>query len=256
MEISNKTFLIGGGGSGLGAATARLLAESGANVVIADLNPDAGTTVAAEIGEERARFVETNVADEDSVKGAIDAAVSSFGGLNGAVNCAGIGLAVKTVGNDGPHPLDSFTRVIQINLIGTFNVIRLAAAAIARQEPQASGERGVIVNTASVAAFDGQIGQAAYSASKGGIVGMTLPIARDLARYGIRVVTIAPGIFDTPLLGTLPGTVRKALGAQVPFPPRLGQPREFAALAKHIIENEMLNGETIRLDGALRMPPK
>jgi NAD(P)-dependent dehydrogenase (short-subunit alcohol dehydrogenase family) len=255
MEISNRTFLVSGGGSGLGAATVRLLAESGASVVVADLNADAGESIAAELGD-KVRFVKTNVTDEESVKAAVEATVAAFGSLNGAVSCAGIGVAVKTLGSEGPHPLDSFTRVIQINLIGTFNVIRLAAAAMAKQEPQPSGERGVIVNTASVAAFDGQIGQAAYSASKGGIVGMTLPIARDLARFGIRVVTIAPGIFDTPLLGTLPDTVRKALGAQVPFPPRLGQPSEFAALAKHIIENEMLNGETIRLDGALRMPPK
>jgi len=255
MEIQKKTFLITGGGSGLGGATARLLAESGASVLIADISREAGESVATEIGG-RARFVETNVADEGSVKHAIDTALSNFGGLHGAINCAGIGVDGAALGKEGPHRLDSFTRVIQVNLIGTFNVIRLAAAAIAQQASSAGGDRGVIVNTASIAAFDGQIGQAAYSASKGGIVGMTLPIARDLARYGIRVVTIAPGIFDTPLLGKLPEQVRQSLGEQVPFPPRLGQPREFAALAKHIIENEMLNGEVIRLDGALRMPPK
>src|SRR5262245_2168479 len=255
MDIIKRTFLITGGGSGLGAATAKLLAAHGAQVVIADINRETGEATAKEIGP-KARFVETNVTDEESVKNAIDTAISAFGSLNGAINCAGIGIAERTVGKDAPHSLATFKRVIEVNLIGTFNVIRLAATQMARQEPNAGGERGVIVNTASVAAFDGQIGQAAYSASKGGIVGMTLPIARDLARSGIRVVTIAPGIFDTPLLGTLPEEVRKALGGQVPFPQRLGQPHEYAALVKHIIENEMLNGEVIRLDGALRMPPK
>jgi len=254
MEIQGNTFLVSGGASGLGGATSRLLAASGANVVIADINREKGAALANELGL-NALFVETNVADEESVKNAV-AKVSLFGALRGAINCAGIGVAEKTVGKDGPHSLASFKRVIEVNLIGTFNVIRLAAAQMARQEPNAGGERGVIINTASIAAFDGQIGQAAYSASKGGIVGMTLPIARDLARSGIRVVTIAPGIFDTPLLGALPEEVRLALGAQVPFPPRLGQPAEYAALAKHIIENEMLNGEVIRIDGALRMPPK
>lgn len=255
MEINGKTFLVSGGGSGLGAATARLLAASGGNVVIADINSETGEKTAAEIGAQ-ARFVKTNVADETSVQAAVDSAVSGFGALHGAISCAGIGVALKTVGKDGPHPLDAFTRVINVNLIGTFNVIRLAAAQMAGQEPDAHGTRGVLINTASVAAFDGQIGQAAYSASKGGIVGMTLPIARDLARTGIRVVTIAPGLFDTPLLAGLPEDVKKVLGQQVPFPPRLGDPAEYAALAKHIIENEMLNGEVIRLDGALRMPPK
>jgi NAD(P)-dependent dehydrogenase (short-subunit alcohol dehydrogenase family) len=255
MEIDKKTFLVSGGGSGLGAATARLLASSGANVVIADINREKGETLAKEIGA-TGRFVEANVADEDSVKGAITAALSAFGALHGAINCAGIGVAEKTVGKEGPHSLTSFKRVIEVNLIGTFNVIRLASAQMAQQEPDPNGERGVIINTASIAAFDGQIGQAAYSASKGGIVGMTLPIARDLARLGIRVVTIAPGLFDTPLLAGLPEEVKKVLGSQVPFPPRLGNPSEYAALAKHIIENEMLNGEVIRLDGALRMPPK
>jgi len=255
MEVNGNTFLISGGASGLGGATSRLLAENGANVVIADINREKGEGVAARLGA-NARFVETNVADEESVKNAVSAAVSAFGSINGAVNCAGIGVAEKTVGKEGPHSLASFKRIIEVNLIGTFNVIRLAAAQMAGQEPNAGGERGVIINTASIAAFDGQIGQAAYSASKGGIVGMTLPIARDLARSGIRVVTIAPGLFDTPLLAGLSEDIRKALGAQVPFPARLGVPAEYAALAKHIIENAMLNGEVIRLDGALRMPPK
>ncbi len=255
MQISGNTFLVSGGASGLGGATSRLLAESGANVVIADINKEKGAALAAELGA-KTRFVECNVTDEESVKAAIAAAVTNFGGLNGAVNCAGIGTGEKTVGKDGPHSLVSFKRVIEVNLIGTFNVIRLAATQMSSQSPNAAGERGVIVNTASIAAFDGQIGQAAYSASKGGIVGMTLPIARDLARSGIRVVTIAPGLFDTPLLAGLPEEIRASLGAQVPFPSRLGAPAEYAALAKHIIENEMLNGETIRLDGALRMAPK
>lgn len=255
MQISGNTFLVSGGASGLGGATSRLLAESGANVVIADINKDKGAALSAELGG-KTRFVECNVTDEESVKAAIDAAVTNFGGLNGAVNCAGIGTGEKTVGKDGPHSLVSFKRVIEVNLIGTFNVIRLAATQMSSQAPNAAGERGVIVNTASIAAFDGQIGQAAYSASKGGIVGMTLPIARDLARTGIRVVTIAPGLFDTPLLAGLSEEIRASLGAQVPFPSRLGDPAEYAALAKHIIENEMLNGETIRLDGALRMAPK
>jgi NAD(P)-dependent dehydrogenase (short-subunit alcohol dehydrogenase family) len=255
MEINANTFLVSGGASGLGGAVSTLLAKSGANVVIADINNDKGEALAAELGA-NTRFVNCNVTDEDSVKAAVAAAVSNFGQLNGAINCAGIGTAERTVGKDGPHALASFKRVIEVNLIGTFNVIRLAAAQMAGQEPQASGERGVIINTASIAAFDGQIGQAAYSASKGGIVGMTLPIARDLMKLGIRVVTIAPGLFDTPLLAGLPEDVKKVLGAQVPFPSRLGNPAEFAALAKHILENEMLNGEVIRLDGALRMPPK
>jgi NAD(P)-dependent dehydrogenase (short-subunit alcohol dehydrogenase family) len=203
-----------------------------------------------------ARFARTDVTDEASVQAAVDLAVVEFGGLQGAVNCAGIGVAQRTIGRDGPHPLASFVRVISVNLVGTFNVIRLAAAAMAKGPPNAAGERGVIINTASVAAFEGQIGQAAYSASKGGIVGMTLPIARDLARDGIRVVTIAPGIFDTPLLGGLPEPARVSLGQQVPFPPRLGRPEEYAALAQHIVENEMLNGEVIRLDGAIRMAPR
>ena len=255
MQIQNHTFLVSGGASGLGGATARTLAEAGAQVVIVDLNEAKGAALAAELGG-KTRFVAANVADEEAVKNAVATAVSAFGALHGAINCAGIGVGEKTVGKDGPHALASFKKVIEVNLIGTFNVIRLAAAQMAGQEPTATGERGVIINTASIAAFDGQIGQAAYSASKGGIVGMTLPIARDLARTGIRVVTIAPGLFDTPLLAGLSEEIRKALGAQVPFPARLGEPREYGALAKHIIENEMLNGEVIRLDGALRMPPK
>ena len=253
MEIQGKTFLLSGGGSGLGAATAKLLSANGANVVVADIRRETGEATANEIG---AKFIECNVSDEESVKAAVAFAVSTFGALHGAINCAGIGIAEKTVGKDGAHALASFTRVINVNLIGTFNVIRLAAAQMASQEAQASGERGVIINTASIAAFDGQMGQAAYAASKGGIVGMTLPIARDLSKLGIRVVTIAPGLFDTPLLAGLPEPVKQVLGSSVPFPSRLGQPSEYAALAKHIIENEMLNGEVIRLDGALRMPPK
>jgi NAD(P)-dependent dehydrogenase (short-subunit alcohol dehydrogenase family) len=255
MQLAGSTFLISGGASGLGAATARLFVEHGANVVLADLNDAAGTALAAQLGA-HAHFVHTDVTDEASTRAAIQGAVERFGGLNGAVNCAGIGIAERTLGRDGPHPLDRFARVITVNLIGTFNVIRLAAEAIARGEPNAAGERGVIINTASVAAFEGQIGQAAYSASKGGVVGMTLPIARDLARSGIRVVTIAPGIFDTPMLAGLPEPARISLGQQVPFPARLGRPEEYAALARHVVENEMLNGEVIRLDGAIRMAPR
>lgn len=252
MQIENHNFLVSGGGSGLGAACVRTLLESGGRAVIADINAEAGQALAAELGGS-ARFIQTDVTDEAAVQAAVQTALDEFGGLHGAINCAGIGLAEKTLGKEGAHKLASFKKVIEVNLIGTFNVIRLAAAAMANNE---GDEKGVIVNTASVAAFDGQIGQAAYSASKGGIVGMTLPIARDLSRTGIRVVTIAPGIFDTPLLGALPEDIRKSLGAQVPFPSRLGQPAEYAALARHIVENEMLNGEVIRLDGALRMAPR
>jgi len=255
MQINNSTFLVTGGGSGLGAATARTLVAAGGSVLIADWNEATGRATAEELGG-KARFQKTDVMDEASVRAAIDAAISAFGPLRGAVNCAGIGIATRVVGKDGPHDLEAFTRVIQVNLIGTFNVIRLAGAAMTTTEPLADGERGVIVNTASVAAFDGQIGQAAYSASKGGVVAMTLPIARELARFGIRVMTIAPGLFDTPMMAGLPEEARKSLGQQVPFPPRLGQPSEFAALVKHIVENIMLNAETIRLDGAIRMAPK
>ena len=256
MEIAGKTFLVSGGGSGLGEAVARRLVEAGAQVVIGDINREKSESLVAELGDQRARFAPMNVTSEESVKEALSLVKSAFGELRGVINCAGIGFAERTVTKEGAHSFASFTRIIQVNLLGTFNVIRLAAEVMAGQTPEANGERGVIVNTASIAAFDGQIGQAAYSASKGGIVGMTLPIARDLARHAIRVVTIAPGIFDTPLLGSLPEPVREALGAQVPFPARLGQPAEYAALVKHIIENEMLNGEVIRLDGALRMAPK
>jgi NAD(P)-dependent dehydrogenase (short-subunit alcohol dehydrogenase family) len=256
MQLQDSTFLITGAGSGLGAACARLFVASSANVVIADVNAEAGEETAAELGP-RARFVRTDVTNEADVGAAIDAARAAFGGLHGAVNCAGVAIAERVVGRDGPHALDRFARVVQVNLIGTFNVIRLTAAALTQNEPRtADGERGVIVNTASVAAFDGQIGQAAYAASKGGVAAMTLPIARELARHGIRVMTIAPGIFDTPMLAGLPEPARQSLGEQVPFPSRLGNPAEYAALARHIVENGMLNGEVIRLDGAIRMAPK
>ncbi len=257
MDLSERVILVTGGASGLGAATGRALVAEGAAVVLADIDGARGEALAAQIVAEdgRASFVRTDVTDEESVAAAIAEAVRLHGGLHGVVGCAGIGLAEKTVGKNGPHSLPAFRRVIEINLIGTFNVIRLAAARMATQEPMASGERGVIICTASIAAFDGQIGQAAYAASKAGIVGMTLPIARDLARSGIRVMTIAPGLFDTPLLQGLPEEVRTVLGARVPFPSRLGDPAEFASLALHILRNEMLNGEVIRLDGALRMPP-
>jgi NAD(P)-dependent dehydrogenase (short-subunit alcohol dehydrogenase family) len=255
MHIKNATFLVTGGGSGLGAATVRELVAAGGNAIIADVNEPAGRALAEELGNQ-AKFVKTDVIDEASVKAAIADALDTFGGLRGAVNCAGVGIAARVLAKEGPHDLAMFARVVQINLVGTFNVIRLAAAAIAEQKPLADGERGVIVNTASVAAFDGQIGQAAYSASKGGVVGMTLPIARELARVGIRVLTIAPGLFDTPMMAALPEEAKRSLGQQVPFPPRLGQPSEFAALVRHMVENVMLNGETIRLDGAIRMAPK
>jgi NAD(P)-dependent dehydrogenase (short-subunit alcohol dehydrogenase family) len=253
MQFNGATFLITGGASGLGAACARTFVRAGARVVIADLNAAAGEALAEELGPQ-ARFVSTDVTDEASVSRAVAVAANEFGPLRGAINCAGVAIAERVIGREGPHALDSFARVIGINLIGTFNVIRLAAAALTQNEPlDPSGERGVIINTASVAAFDGQIGQAAYSASKGGVAAMTLPIARELARSGIRVVTIAPGIFDTPMLAGLPEAARASLGQQVPFPSRLGRPDEYAALARHIVENEMLNGEVIRLDGAIRM---
>ena len=258
MELKNKGVLVTGGASGLGAACVRLLAEGGAKVVIADLNNEWGEKLAAELQGSGSSvfFAQTNVISEESVQTAVRTAVEKCGGLHILINCAGIGIAEKVIGKYGVHGLDNFQKVISVNLVGTFNAIRLAAAAMTENEPNAEGERGVIINTASVAAFDGQIGQAAYSASKGGIVGMTLPIARELARYGIRVMTIAPGIFDTPLMAGLPEPARISLGQQVPFPPRLGRPPEYAALAKHIIENVMLNGEVIRLDGAIRMQPK
>ena len=255
MNLKDAVAIVTGGGSGLGEATIREFAGAGARVAILDLPASPGAKVAESIGD-KAIFVPADVVTEDQVKDAIQKTVARFGGLHILVNCAGIGRAMRTVTKDGPHSLDLFTKVIQINLIGTFNAIRLAAAQMSKNQPNADGERGVIVNTASVAAYDGQIGQAAYSASKGGVVGMTLPIARDLAAVGIRVCTIAPGTFETPMLAGLPDPARKALEAQIPFPSRLGRPTEYAALARHIVENGMLNGETIRLDGALRMPPR
>ncbi len=255
MRVENSTFFVTGGGSGLGAATARVLAENGASVLLADVNEEAGEATASEIGD-RARFAPTDVTDEGSVEAALDAAVEAFGSLNGVVNCAGIGPAAKVLGRKGVHDLGLFQKTVGINLVGTFNVIRLAAVRMAENEPDEGGERGVIVNTASVAAYDGQIGQVAYAASKGGVVALTLPVARELASSGIRVMTIAPGIFETPMLAALPEDAKDSLGKQVPFPPRLGRPEEYAALAKHIVENEMLNGEVIRLDGAIRMAPR
>jgi NAD(P)-dependent dehydrogenase (short-subunit alcohol dehydrogenase family) len=255
MQLENKGILVTGGASGLGAACVRLLTQAGAKATIVDLNPETGAALAEELGS-AAQFVKTDVTNEADVQAAIKAATDKFGALHVVINCAGIGVAEKVLGKNGPSSLASFSKVIQVNLIGTYNVIRLATAAMAENQPDAEGERGVIINTASVAAFDGQIGQAAYSASKGGIVSMTLPIARELARYGIRVMAIAPGIFDTPMLQNLPEPARISLGQQIPFPPRLGRPAEYAALAKHIVENTMLNGEVIRLDGAIRMQPR
>ena len=253
MNLTGKTILITGGASGLGEGTARMVAANGGQPVLLDLNAEAGEALAQELG---GLFVKADVSSESDVQAALDAAREKFGGIHGVVNCAGVAPAVTTAGKRGPHPLDVFERTIRVNLIGTFNVIRLAAQAMLDNEPGESGERGVIVNTASVAASEGQIGQAAYSASKGGVVGMTLPIARDLARSGIRVVTIAPGIFETPMLRGLPQEAQDSLGTQVPFPSRLGRAEEYAALVRHIFENQMLNGETIRLDGAIRMAPR
>src|SRR5574341_2492365 len=253
MQIRNSIFLVTGGASGLGAATARMAAEGGGKVVIADMQADAGEKLAREIG---GRFVKTDVSSEVEGKAAVALALKEFGGLHVLVNCAGIALAERTLGKEAPHDLQRFVRVITVNVVGTFNMIRLAADAMAKAVPNASGERGVIVNTASVAAFDGQVGQAAYSASKGGVVGMTLPIARDLSRSGIRVCTIAPGIFETPMMQGLPKEAQDSLGRQVPFPSRLGRPAEYAQLVKAIIENDMLNGEVIRLDGAIRLAPR
>lgn len=251
MDIRDNVFLVTGGASGLGEATARMLCAAGGKVVIADINP-AGETLAAELG---GRFVRCDVSSETDARAAVDAA-TALGRLAGLVNCAGVAPACKTVGKDGPHPLDTFERTVRINLIGTFNMARLAAAAMVSNAPDAGGERGVIVNTASVAAFEGQVGQAAYAASKGGVASMTLAIARDLARDGVRCVTIAPGLFETPMLLGLPETVRDALGRMVPFPTRLGRPAEYAKLVEAVIGNAMLNGEVIRLDGAIRMQPK
>jgi NAD(P)-dependent dehydrogenase (short-subunit alcohol dehydrogenase family) len=253
MEISNNAFIVTGGASGLGSATSRMLAAQGGKVVIADVQSDKGEALAKELGD--ATFVKCDVTSEADGKAAVAAALA-LGPLRGLVNCAGIAIGEKTVGKDGPHRLDTFAKVINVNLVGSFNMIRLAADAMAKLEATADGERGVLINTASVAAFDGQIGQAAYSASKGGIVGMTLPIARDLSRAGIRCMTIAPGIFETPMLLGMPREVQESLGKMVPFPQRLGKPAEYAALVRHIIENVMLNGEVIRLDGAIRMQPK
>lgn len=256
MEIKDKVALISGGASGLGAATARTLCERGAKVVLADKAKEPGEALAAELGD-NAIFVETDVTSEQAVSDAIARGKDQFGkGVHIAVGCAGIGSASRVCGKHGPFPLDLFDVTVKVNLVGMFNLLRLSAAAMTENEPNSDGERGVVIMTASIAAFDGQIGQAAYSASKAGVVGMTLPIARELARFGVRVLTIAPGTFDTPMLATLPEEHRAALGAQIPFPPRLGQPSEFAALAAHMVENAMLNGETVRLDGALRMSPK
>lgn len=254
MNLSGSSALVTGGASGLGAGAVRRLAGMGAMVVIADLNREAGAALERELGG-RARFVETDVSDEEAMARAV-AAAPQMAPLRALVCCAGIAVAEKVLGKDAPHDLQRFSRVVQVNLIGTFNALRLAAATMAQNQPDDEGERGVIVMTASVAAFDGQIGQVAYAASKGGIVGMTLPIARELARYGIRAVSIAPGLFDTPLLAGLPEAARISLGQQTPFPPRLGRPDEFAALVQHIVENPMINGETIRLDGAIRMAPR
>ena len=255
MELRGSAFIVTGGASGLGAATARMIASNGGRTVIADLDEDRGRALAGELGA-GAKFVRTDVTDEASGKAAVAEGLDAFGGVHGLVNCAGIVHGEKVVGKDGVHALASFARAVNINLVGTFNLIRLAADAMAKNAPNAGGERGVIVNTASVAAFDGQIGQAAYSASKAGIVGMTLPIARELARFGIRVMAIAPGIFETPMLASLAPDVQEALGRMVPFPARLGSPEEFASLVREIIGNPMLNGEVIRLDGAIRMAPK
>lgn len=256
MQIANHTFIVTGASSGLGAACVRRLAGLGANLIIADLKQEEGEALAGILGNQ-ARFALTNVTDEASVQATIELAKESFGDIHGAINCAGIAIASTVLSKKhGLHKLNDFQKVINVNLIGTFNVIRLVAQAMSEQPTNETGERGVIINTASVAAFDGQIGQAAYSASKGGVVAMTLPLARELARFGIRVMTIAPGIFETPMLAGLPEPARKSLGEQVPFPSRLGNPDEYAALAQHILENQMLNGEVIRLDGALRMAAK
>ncbi len=251
MQIANHTFLVTGGGSGLGAATARHLAQAGANIAIIDLNRSAGEALCTELPS--AHFVHADITQPESVEQAVAETRATFGALHGVVNCAGMAIAEKTLSRRGPHSLDSFQRVIQVNLVGSFNVARIAAAAMSDNEPNAQGERGCIIFTASIAAYDGQMGQPAYAAAKGGIVSLTLPMARDLAGYGIRVMTIAPGVFNTPLLGTLPAPALEALAQQTPFPKRLGQPDEFAALVASIIENPMLNGEVIRLDGGLRM---
>ncbi|ROL63073.1 SDR family NAD(P)-dependent oxidoreductase [Pseudomonas vranovensis] len=255
MQIANSNFIVSGAASGLGAATAQMLIEAGAQVMLVDLNAEAVAAKARELGA-KAHFAVADISQETAAKAAVDAAVAAFGKLHGLINCAGIVGAEKVLGKNGPHGLESFSRVINVNLIGSFNLLRLAAAAMAEGEAGADGERGVIINTASIAAYDGQIGQAAYAASKGAIASLTLPAARELARFGIRVMTIAPGIFETPMMAGMTQEVRDSLAAGVPFPPRLGRPQEYAALARHIIENSMLNGEVIRLDGALRMAAK
>ncbi|MFQ6573006.1 SDR family NAD(P)-dependent oxidoreductase [Pseudomonas sp. UM16] len=255
MQIANKNFIVSGAASGLGAATAEMLIEAGAQVMLVDLNAEAVQAKAQALGS-KARFAVADISQEAAAKAAVDAAVAAFGSLHGLINCAGIVGAEKVLGKNGPHALDSFSRVINVNLIGSFNLLRLAAAAMAEGQASDAGERGIIINTASIAAYDGQIGQAAYAASKGAIASLTLPAARELARFGIRVMTIAPGIFETPMMAGMTQEVRDSLAAGVPFPPRLGRPQEYAALARHIIENSMLNGEVIRLDGALRMAAK
>ena len=253
MQVAGHTFFITGGASGLGAATARRLAAAGAKIAISDVNAEQGSRLAAELG---GAFFSADVTDGAQLDRAVAAAKEKLGALHGAISCAGIAPGERILGRTGPHSLDSFRRVVDINLIGTFNLMRLAAQAMEGNQPGPDGERGVIINTASVAAFDGQIGQAAYSASKAAVAGLTLPAARELARFGIRVMTIAPGVFETPMAAAITPEYRQALAAQIPFPPRLGQPEEYAALVEHIVLNPMLNGEVIRLDGALRMPPK
>jgi NAD(P)-dependent dehydrogenase (short-subunit alcohol dehydrogenase family) len=255
MDIKGFVALVSGGASGLGEATVRVLVEAGAKVVIADMNAEKGEALASELGE-NAAFMEANVMEAEPVQAAVDAAADAPGGLRISVCCAGIGWAQRTASKQGPHDLEIFHNVIKVNLVGTFNVLRLACAAMSDNEPDEDGERGVCINTASIAAWDGQIGQVAYAASKGGVVGLTLPAARDMSGRGVRVNTIAPGLFDTPLLGALPEEQRQALGAGIPFPQRLGRPEEYGQLACQIVENTMLNGEAIRLDGALRMPPR
>jgi NAD(P)-dependent dehydrogenase (short-subunit alcohol dehydrogenase family) len=255
MRLDGRTIIVTGGASGLGLATVEMALAAGGRAVILDVNEQAGTAAAARLGNS-ARFISTDVTSDASMKKAVDTSVEIFGGVHGLVCAAGIAAAERVLPKEGVQPLDHFTRVINVNLIGTFNAVRLAAAAMAANAPNEGGERGVIITTASVAAYDGQIGQAAYAASKGGIVALTLPVARELARIGVRVMTIAPGTFDTPLMGGLPEAARQSLAQQVPFPSRLGRPPEYAALVRHIFENEMLNGEVIRLDGAIRMAPK
>jgi NAD(P)-dependent dehydrogenase (short-subunit alcohol dehydrogenase family) len=255
MQVKDRGFLVTGGGSGLGAATARRLVEAGGSVLLVDRNADAAEGLARELGS-RARAIAADVTDAVEAQVAVQAFGNTFGALHGLINCAGVAPAEKVLGREGPHALETFAHTVQINLIGTFNMLRLAAQQIAKSEPDEDGQRGVVINTASVAAFDGQIGQAGYAASKGGVVALTLPVARELARFGIRVAAVAPGIMETPMLTAMPADVQEALGRMVPFPPRLGRPDEFARLALHVIENNYLNGEVIRLDGAIRMAPK